>query len=186
MPRPPGCRRCKVSNLARHRCSQGPMATGARLGDTGGPYDPPEIPVTASDVVRAFYDQTPYPPPAVNLESQRDLYRNPDRRRALFHRMWPTEAPRHDQSILIAGCGASQAAKYALREPEARVTAIDVSESSLHHTRALQREYALDNLEVHHLAIEQVRELDAVFDMIVCTGALHHLPDPGLGLRALR
>ena len=31
-----------------------------------------------------------------------------------------------------------------------------------------------------------MRELGKVFDQIVCTGALHHLPDPDTGLRALR
>jgi len=36
------------------------------------------------------------------------------------------------------------------------------------------------------LPIEQVGELDCAFDRIVCTGVLHHLPDPAAGLRALR
>ena len=29
-------------------------------------------------------------------------------------------------------------------------------------------------------------ELGRTFDQVVCTGVLHHLPDPDLGLRALR
>ncbi len=105
---------------------------------------------------------------------------------ALFHRMWPTEKPRPNQEILIAGCGTSQAASHALREPEARVTAIDISETSLRHTRDLQRKYNLGNLELHQLPIERVQELGRSFDQIVCTGVLHHLPDPDSGLRALR
>jgi 2-polyprenyl-3-methyl-5-hydroxy-6-metoxy-1,4-benzoquinol methylase len=36
------------------------------------------------------------------------------------------------------------------------------------------------------LLIERVRELGQTFDQIVCTGVLHHLPDPDSGLRALR
>ncbi len=90
------------------------------------------------------------------------------------------------KEILVAGCGTSQAARYALREPDARITAIDISETSLRHTRNLQRKYALDNLELHQLQIEDVRELGRTFDQIVCTGVLHHLPDPDVGLRALR
>ena len=100
--------------------------------------------------------------------------------------MWPCEQPRENQEILIAGCGTSQAAKYALQQPHARVTAIDVSETSLRHTRDLQRKYNLDNLELHQLPIESVQELGRSFDLIVCTGVLHHLPDPEPGLRALR
>ena len=92
-----------------------------------------------SEEVRDFYERMPYPAPLADLHAHRDLYRNPDRRRAEFHLIWPARQPRGDQEILIAGCGTSQAARYALREPEARITAIDVSETSLRHTRDLQR-----------------------------------------------
>jgi SAM-dependent methyltransferase len=69
----------------------------------------------------------------------RKLYQNPDRRRALSLLLWPTEKPRADRDILVAGCGTSQAAAYAIREPDAHVTGIDISEASLGHMRGLQR-----------------------------------------------
>jgi SAM-dependent methyltransferase len=128
----------------------------------------------------------PYPAPLTSLDEQRDLYKNPDRRRAIFHLMWPAEQPRGNQEILIAGCGTSQAARYALREPDARITAIDVSDTSLRHTRDLQRKYNLENLELHQLPIESVKKIGRSFDLVVCTGVLHHLPDPDHGLCALR
>ena len=84
------------------------------------------------------------------------------------------------------GCGTSQAATYALREPDARVTAIDFSEPSLCYTHNLQQKYRLRNLDLHRLAIEQVGELGRTFDQIVSTGVLHHLRDPDIGLRSLR
>jgi SAM-dependent methyltransferase len=136
--------------------------------------------------LRDFYEKMPYPTPLTSLDEHRELYSNPERRRALFHLMWPTERLRGDQEILVAGCGTSQAAKYALREPNARVTAIDVSETSLIHTRALQKKYGLDNLSLHQLSIFDVQELGQTFDHIVCTGVLHHLGDAELGLRSLR
>jgi very-short-patch-repair endonuclease/SAM-dependent methyltransferase len=138
------------------------------------------------DAVRAFYESHPYPAPLRDLDRHRELYRNPDRRRALSLLLWPTEKPRPDRKILVAGCGTSQAATYALREPDARVTAIDISETSLRHTHGLQQKYGLRNLDLHRLAIEQVGELGQTFDQIVCTGVLHHLPDSDAGLRALR
>src|SRR5271170_8301940 len=88
-------------------------------------------PTDRADEVRAFYESHPYPAPIVNLDRHRDLYRNPDRRRALSLLLWPTEKPRPKREILVAGCGTSQAARYALREPDAHVTAIDISETSL-------------------------------------------------------
>ena len=66
----------------------------------------------ASDEVRDFYERMPYPAPLASLDENRDIYQNPDRRRALFHVMWPAEQPRGKQEILVAGCGTSQAAKY--------------------------------------------------------------------------
>jgi 2-polyprenyl-3-methyl-5-hydroxy-6-metoxy-1,4-benzoquinol methylase len=137
-------------------------------------------------VVRDFYDSHPYPAPIDNLDRHRELYRNPDRRRAQLLLLWPAEKPRADRKILVAGCGTSQAARYALREPDAHVTAIDIGEISLRHTRDLRCKYGLRNLELHRLAIEEAGELGKTFDEIVCTGVLHHLPDPDSGLRSLR
>ena len=143
-----------------------------------------ERPVAAE--VRAFYDRYPYPPPVDSLEQYRRVWREPDRRRADYHLFWPAESFRDDFSILVAGCGTSQAAKYALRWPAAKVTAIDVSATSIRCTEELRRTHGLMNLKVHQLPIERVHELGACFDQVVCTGVLHHLEDPDAGLAALR
>jgi SAM-dependent methyltransferase len=140
----------------------------------------------SSDEVRAFYESHPYPAPLRDLGRHRELYRNPDRRRALSLLLWPAQEPRPDRKILVAGCGTSQAVIHAMREPHAQVTAIDISETSLSHSRDLQRKYEVRNLALHRLAIEEVGNLGEVFDEIVCTGVLHHLPDRDLGLRSLR
>ncbi len=143
-------------------------------------------PADVSDQVRAFYEQAPYPAPISDLDRYRDTWMNPERRRALFHLLWPAERYRGEQEILVAGCGTSQAAKYALREPGSRVTGIDISETSLRHTRELQRKYGLNNLDLHQLPVERVEELGRKFDKVVSTGVLHHLADPDIGLRDRR
>jgi SAM-dependent methyltransferase len=145
-----------------------------------------KLEVSKTEEVRNFYERMPYPAPLTSLDEHRELYSNPDRRRAMSHLMWPAEKPRGGQEILIAGCGTSQAASYALREPDARITAIDISHTSLRHTRDLQHKYNLKNLDLHQLPIERVREMGRSFDLVVCTGVLHHLPDPDHGLCALR
>jgi hypothetical protein len=66
------------------------------------------------------------------------------------------------------------------------VTGIDVSLTSLDHTERLKQKYNLTNLETERLSIEKVVRLGRRFDLIVCTGVLHHLADPDEGLRALR
>lgn len=139
-----------------------------------------------TEKVRAFYERHPYPPPVDSLETYRLLWQDRQRRRADFHIAWPTRGYREDHSILIAGCGTSQAAKHALRWPAARVTGVDFSATSVRHTEELKRKYRLDNLEVHQLPVARVGALGATFDQIVCTGVLHHLADPAAGLAALR
>ncbi len=138
------------------------------------------------DAVRAFYESHPYPAPISSLERRLDLYRDPRRRRAQNLLLWPLEKPRADRRILIAGCGTSQAARHAMMEPEARITAIDISETSLRHTRDLEQKHDVRNLRLHRLAIERIEDLGETFDQIVCTGVLHHLSDPDAGLRSLR
>jgi SAM-dependent methyltransferase len=140
--------------------------------------------VNGSEEVRDFYEKMPYPAPVASLDRKHDD--DPERRRAQFHLTWPTERPRAGLEILVAGCGTSQAARYALREPNAHVTAIDISETSLRHTRELKQKHKLDNLELHRIPIESIGGLGRSFDLIVCTGVLHHLPDPDTGLRSLR
>lgn len=138
------------------------------------------------DPVCDFYTRHPYPPPVENLDRARDEWQDATRHRADYHLIWPGRPYRPDLEILVAGCGTWQAAKYALCRPEAHVVGIDVSTTSIACTDTLKRKYRLENLELHQLPIERVADLRQRFDLIVCTGVLHHLADPDAGLRALR
>jgi SAM-dependent methyltransferase len=140
---------------------------------------------TITERVSAFYESHPYPPPVDDLQAYRRIW-DDQRRRAEFHLFWPAEPYREDRSILVAGCGTTQAAHYAVRWPHARVIGIDVSAESIAFTERLKRKYALANLDVRQLAVERAVELGQRFEHVVCTGVLHHLSDPEAGLRALR
>jgi len=140
----------------------------------------------AAEEVRDFYDRYPYPRPIDSLEKYQRLWQDRQRRRADYHLFWSASPYREDRSILIAGCGTSQAAKHAMRWPAAQVIGIDFSATSVRCTEDLKRKYNLSNLQVHQLPVERVNELGTSFDQIVCTGVLHHLPDPDAGLRDLR
>lgn len=142
--------------------------------------------VDVSERVRDFYDHHPYPPPIESLYEYQRHWQDHQRRRADFRLFWPSGVYREDHSILIAGCGTSQAAKYALRWPTAQVTGIDCSVTSVRHTERLKKQHDLKNLNVYQLAVERADELGLSFDQVVCTGVLHHLADPEAGLSALR
>ena len=79
----------------------------ARSGDT----------TSVSEAVRCFYEHHPYPPPVDDLEKYR-AWQDPQKRRAEYHLLWPSRSYKEEQSILVAGCGTSQAAKHAMRRTE--------------------------------------------------------------------
>src|SRR5262247_1929575 len=95
-----------------------------------------------------FYERYPYPRPIDSLEKYRRLGQDRQGRRVDYHLFWPARPYQEDQSILIAGCGRSQAAKHALRWPAAQVIGIDFSATSVRCTEELKRKYNLNNLQV--------------------------------------
>ena len=140
----------------------------------------------SGDEISEFYNRHPYPPPVTDLDDEVETWRDGHRRRVEHARMWPSLPYRDDHAILVAGCGTSQAARYAIRYPRARVVGVDVSPASIAATRRLVERHELTNVELHELAMEEVATLGTSFDQVVCTGVLHHLADPDGGLRALR
>lgn len=87
-------------------------------------------------------------------------------------------------SILVAGCGTGREAMMLARSaPNATVTAIELSETSLAIARA--RSAGQANLRFLRHDLHAVAELGQQFDHIACSGVLHHLPDPEAGWAAL-
>lgn len=84
--------------------------------------------------------------------------------------------------VLVAGCGTGrEPAILARRFPDARITAIDISETSLAYAaeRCRGLGIAFRRLDLHRAA-----ELGE-FDFISSSGVLHHLEDPEAGWAAL-
>ncbi len=135
--------------------------------------------------VRAFYEAHPYPPVEADLGSPGRREHGDSRRRADYRLHFPAGRFREDLRVLVAGCGTSQGPRYAMRWPSASVVAIDFSAAAIAQSEGLKRRHRLDNLQLACQPIEQVAELGRRFDLIICTGVLHHLPDPDAGLRAL-
>jgi SAM-dependent methyltransferase len=143
---------------------------------------------TGTEIVAAQYQAWVYPRPVADMTEALakgewwDLF-DP----SLFRRkLWPRNIEPDDLTILIAGCGTNQAAGYAVTNPNSKVVGVDLSEASLGHEAYLKHKHGLDNLELFRMSVGDVGSLGRTFDLIVCTGVLHHLPDPDAGLRCLR
>ncbi len=88
--------------------------------------------------------------------------------------------------ILDAGCGTGVGTDYLVHlNPEAQVTAIDLSSGALTVARERCQRSGADRVDFHHLSIYDVGQLEGEFDWINCVGVLHHLPDPKRGIQAL-
>lgn len=138
------------------------------------------------DEVQAQYERWIYPEPIEDLEAwlaggaisagdardYGDIY-------------WPSTGYREGMNILVAGCGANQAARYALQHPTASVKGIDLSAASLAHEEKLKARHGLNNLSLHQMRLEDIADLGETFDFIASSGVIHHLPDPLAGLKAL-
>jgi SAM-dependent methyltransferase len=136
------------------------------------------------DAIARQYGRWIYPEPIQDLETYSRTRRDTCDP-ALCHRLfWPNRDPQ-PLDILVAGCGANQAALIAYHNRNARVLGIDVSEPSLAHERNLRRKHGLDNLELLQLPIESASTLGRDFDLVLATGVLHHMADPLAGMKTL-
>ena len=88
--------------------------------------------------------------------------------------------------VLIAGCGTGQqAVMTAGRYAGARVLAVDLSRASLCYAKHRTDALGLDNIEYGQADILKLASLGRDFDLIACSGVLHHLADPLEGWRVL-
>jgi len=136
--------------------------------------------------VRQLYEQFPYPKPLDSLDklvSGEHAAAWNLRSCAAIH--FPDRPVPAAPAVLIAGCGTNIAPIMAATLPQAHIVGIDVSEASLAISAGHIKEHGLSNVELHHLPIERVAELNRDFDYIHCHGVLHHLHDPVVGLRKL-
>ena len=92
------------------------------------------------------------------------------------------DAPR----ILVAGCGTGRhAAVTAQLQPHGRVLAVDLSRASLAYAMRRCAELGLSNLRFAQADILRLGALGERFDLIECSGVLHHMREPTAGWRVL-
>ena len=135
--------------------------------------------------VRAQYEANPYP--RWHRAPSPGPFPLPRMLRSLFPNLDPAKLAAPDApEILIAGCGTGRhAAISAQLQPLGRVLAVDISRTSLAYAMRRCKELGLSNLRFAQADILELANLGERFDLIECSGVLHHMKDPISGWRVL-
>ncbi len=87
---------------------------------------------------------------------------------------------------LVAGCGTGHGlCGTAVQYPKARITAFDLSYASLSYAKMKATKFGLNNITFYKADILDLGALEQEFDIIECSGVLHHMADPVAGWRSL-
>ena len=90
------------------------------------------------------------------------------------------------KEILIAGCGTGQELVTVSKiYSNSNITAIDISLPSLSYAYKRAKDNDVNNFELIHMDLLELVNYKKKFDIINCSGVLHHMKDPELGLKAL-
>lgn len=137
---------------------------------------------SVSQKVRLQYEEHPYPTwlrvdrvEALSLER-------------LLNYMFPflEKKASKNPKILVAGCGTGkQAVEAALRYKDCQVTAVDLSLTALSYAKKKANETGLSNIQFMQGDILELEGLGKTFDVIECSGVLHHMEQPVDGLKSL-
>jgi 2-polyprenyl-3-methyl-5-hydroxy-6-metoxy-1,4-benzoquinol methylase len=89
--------------------------------------------------------------------------------------------------ILDAGCGSGfTSLVLAESNPGAKIIGVDLSEESVKLAEKRLEYHGFNNVEFYALALENIPDLEQEFDYINCDEVLYLLPDPVIGLKAMR
>ena len=140
---------------------------------------------TVTESVQAQYEENPFPRWR-NATTRMPGHFAKEINNLLPHVDVSTKLNGDAPEILIAGCGTGIQAIYcSYTYQHARITAVDISLTSLAYAKRMSRELGVENIEFIHANILELEDFDKRFDMIECYGVLHHLSDPPKGLRIL-
>lgn len=145
-----------------------------------------EIDERASQLVQQQYEENPFPcwnalPAEIEKITINQLIMR------LFPHVKENElADSGTANILVAGCGTGWIPVVLSSQiKDARITAIDLSLSSLSFAIRKIEELSLDNIQFRQGDILRLRELGEKFDHINCFGVLHHMEKTIDGFRVL-
>lgn len=132
------------------------------------------------ETVRRFYEAAPFPgyPPNDSLSW---LRRRAERSRfaALLEEAIPGDA-----RVLEIGCGTGQMSLY-LARADRLVVGADVTAASIGLAASAARRFGVEQAHFVQTDLHRPGLRDAAFDVVYCSGVLHHTPDPQAAFRRI-
>jgi SAM-dependent methyltransferase len=176
-------------------------ATGAPMRWTGSAYvssaDPsvsfpldegivrayvPHDPVTGdvTEIIRRFYEAHPFP----DYDETEDVGSLIEKSlaRAFPEMLNRSIAP--GATVLEVGCGTGQLGNF-LSIAARRVLSVDLSLNSLRLAESFRARQGLTGVTLAQMNLFRLPVRPARFDVVICTGVLHHTSDPRRGFRGL-
>jgi SAM-dependent methyltransferase len=126
-----------------------------------------------TDAVRRFYSAAPFPgyPPRDSLQALRARAE-----RNAFVRLLDRAIP-GDARIVEVGCGTGQMCLY-LARADRTVVGVDLTHASLALGVEASRRFGLKRVRFVETDLRQPALRPGTFDLVYCSGVLHHTPDP--------
>ncbi|MDX2240641.1 MAG: class I SAM-dependent methyltransferase [Leptolyngbyaceae cyanobacterium bins.302] len=138
--------------------------------------------------IRRQFDTAPYPKIALDQSPKGDLkYLYPHDLAVPYYNRNQRVISSAGKVILDAGCGSGyKALALAEANPGAKIVGVDLSDESVKLARERLKYHGFENAEFHTLTIEALPSLGLEFDYINCDEVLYLLPDPVVGLQAMK
>jgi SAM-dependent methyltransferase len=130
--------------------------------------------------IRDFYSVAPFPgyPPRDSYEALRARAARSELARLLDEAIAP------DATVLELGCGTGQMSLF-LATGDRLVVGADLTRASLRLAADAARRFGVDRTRFVEMDLRTPALRPGAFDVVYCSGVLHHTPDPAASFRAL-
>jgi SAM-dependent methyltransferase len=126
-----------------------------------------------TEVVREFYSAAPFPdyPPRETLFALRERGRRSEFARLLDEAISP------GAQVLELGCGTGQLSLF-LSTGDRMVIGVDLTRASLELGAEAAKRFGLERVLFVETDLRRPGLQEGAFDVVICSGVLHHTPDP--------
>ena len=133
-----------------------------------------------TDAVREFYTAAPFPgyPPRDDYPALRARAERSEFARLLDHAIAP------DATVLELGCGTGQMSLF-LATGDRLVVGADLTRASLALAADAARRFGIERVRFVETELRRPGLREGAFDVVYCSGVLHHTPDPEASFRAI-